>query len=709
MKMYNTVSLTGFNSNDIYSLHYPDSLLKFCAFDFSGFVKRCTDFCKRCEAAGEYRIEDAVALRNSISACHKYYEANTHGIFEKIIPDFFIEYICRERGIGTTTLWNNLINSKNRFEKVLFTRLTEYRHNKAVNEWVNLLKIQEYAKRKLEFVFGEKADNTEASAKRDYFDLAFTVAANELGYAMNNFAAARLYSVGRLPSSPFIVNNIAKEIAKTALAGMEYPEEEKGAFPAFKSDTEAMEVFSAIKGLIPEKSDSVVSTIVNTMRSMPKKVYVAESFKAVIDLEIDLILESGGVLCKCARCGEYYLRNEEYDEDYCSYAKSGGKTCLEIATTIPPRTPEEIEELDAMTQELYTYMSKRINVDLTQRDFAEWYQYFMAIKENIAHRRLTVAEFRDFEKYSKELKFNPPVKEKEQKSEETAPVTEEAEPKVKPFVFERIDRSELFRQESQRRKREMAQPDEDMPAQPKMTPSISDIAQEPKTTVKVVKAEDTGAIDVSMFSNPFDGAFDEGISQLEEEFRSKEMKPLDDIFSFGDFSSERKTDNKKTQSEAEKEELQFKPFVPEKISPDATFNDEMQKASVATTRVGYAAGMYKKAAQQEEDMLFPDIVNDGERMTDDDFDILPGTDKSYAEKEAPEISLISSKPESEIDEIRREVAQKNSAPKRSAIKSPKIVLEEPKVTGNKTKRVLDGILTPVKNHNPFISGKDNED
>ena len=35
-------------------------------------------------------------------------------------------------------------------------RLTEYRHNKAVNRWVSLLQLQEYAKRKIDFVFGEK-------------------------------------------------------------------------------------------------------------------------------------------------------------------------------------------------------------------------------------------------------------------------------------------------------------------------------------------------------------------------------------------------------------------------------------------------------------------------------------------------------------------------------------------------------------------------
>lgn len=78
-----TVSLTGINSSEIYSLSYPQSVLKFAEYDFSGFIRRCTDYCKRCAESGEYRLEDIVALRNSLGACHKYVEANIHGIYEK--------------------------------------------------------------------------------------------------------------------------------------------------------------------------------------------------------------------------------------------------------------------------------------------------------------------------------------------------------------------------------------------------------------------------------------------------------------------------------------------------------------------------------------------------------------------------------------------------------------------------------------------------
>lgn len=707
MKRFATASFTGLNSGEIYSLHYPDSLLRFCAFDFSGFVRRTTDFCKKCEANGEFYIDEAIALRNSISACHKFYEANIHSLFEKIIQDFFIEYICREKGIGPSALWNSYIQAKNNFEKTLFSRLTEYRHGKAVNQWVNLLKIQDYAKKKTEFVFSEKADLITAGARRDYFDLTFILAANEMGYPTDSFGTARMYSVGRLPSAPFILNMVSREIMKTTLSELQYPEEEPEEFSPISSDSEAMDVFSHIKNIIPEKPDTVIGTIVNAMRSMPKKVYVAESFKSVIDLEIDLMLENGMVIYRCERCGEYFVRNKKYDEDYCDNEQPNGRTCYEISNMIPLRTAEEIEELDAMTNELYTYMSRRINVDLTQREFSEWYQYFMAIKENIAHRKLSIEEYRDFEKYSKELRFAPaipkPTTEKTVAVPSSSPAPAAEEPKVKPFVFERIDRSELYEQEYRRRRRELEEEAESESV------TLEDITQEQIPTVKVMKAEESRAADISLFENPFDGAFDESISELSR-VNERAFKPLDDIFSFDTPSAEKKDSTADTDGAKAPVTEDIPIDVPssdgfvmdtyEEIKTPGEmsggFEREIAKASYIresnTTRRRYAANMYTKTANSDE-VMFPDIVSDGgERMTEEDFDILPSA--SPVKKQAE----LTKAPE---PEAKTEIIEIPDKPKRRRT-PPKITLGDNGGT-NKTQRVLDGIFSPVKTKNPFLT------
>ncbi len=715
-----TVSLTGKNSNEIYSLRYPDSVLRFASYDFSGFIKRCTDYCKRCEANREYRIEDIISLRTAVCACHKYVEANAHGLYEKIIQDFFIEYICRERGIGTTTLWNDLINAQSPFEKLLFTRLTEYRHNKGVNQWVNLLKLQEYAKRKIDFIFSEKTDITGAYAKRDYFDLAFGIAANEMGYPSDCFTGACLYSVGRLPSAPFIVNNVSKAIAKQSLPEIEYSGQNVKRFSPLKADSEAMDVFTVIKNYIPEKPDSVLKTIITTMRSMPKRVYVSESFKAVIDLEIDLLLESGGVLQHCERCGEFFLRDEEYDHDYCSRPQTGGRTCLEISTALPPRTPEEVRELDDMTGELYAYMSRRINVDLTQREFAEWYQSFMAIKESILHNTLSIAEFKEFDKYSRELRFTParPAEEKPA-GQPAAPDKGEAKPaqqKVKPFVFERIDRSALYEQENRRRRQEQLERElEESKAEEEQQQEQQDISAavsgQPVQTVRVVKAEQAQAFEVDEFKNPFDGVFDEGISELEK-VNKRELDPLDSIFDFGDDINETPSESDeiigKTEIRVGDEEIEL-PVMTEADDgeqPDSGFAGAIARASyMRSSKAGYAAGMYRRTAE-----MTLDIPDDAE-ITGDDFDILPSKPDSV-------IQNFSSEGVKKTEEKAERKPKEKSAP-------PVITLGDfeqtppDEIPGNEkrrkstrnsggAKRLLDGIIKPSKNRNPFLDDGNEE-
>ena len=108
------------------------------------------------------------------------------------------------------------------------------------------------------------------------------------------------------------------------------------------------------------------------------------------------------------------------------------------------------------------------------------------------------------------------------------------QPEVKPFVFERVDRSVLYEQEKRRRKQEqerelLEREQERMSSQP--PEPITDAV--PKQPVHVMKAEEAESLDVTVFDNPFDGAFDEEISKLEKVTADHDFKPLDDIFSFG--------------------------------------------------------------------------------------------------------------------------------------------------------------------------------
>ena len=204
--MTRQLSITGKNSNDIYTLIYPNNLINFCKYDFTPFLNHCTDLCRIANRTGEYNVEDVYSIRNSISGCHKYYEQNMRLKFEKIVIDCWIDYLCKQNEIGVSTLWQSFMRCGNDFEKAIFARLSEYRHNRAINEWVNLLKLQEYARTKVDFVFGtDLSGPSEASNRANYFDLMFNVAANEQGFPIDEIGASDIYLplFSRMPPRKF--------------------------------------------------------------------------------------------------------------------------------------------------------------------------------------------------------------------------------------------------------------------------------------------------------------------------------------------------------------------------------------------------------------------------------------------------------------------------------------------------------------------------
>ncbi len=464
--MTRQLNMAGRNSNEIYTLLYPNNLITFCKYDFTPFLNHCTDLCRLANRTGEYNVDDVYAIRNSISGCHKYYEQNMRTVFEKIVVDCWIDCLCRQSETNVSVLWQSFMRCKNDFEKAVFGRLSEYRHNRAINEWANLLKLQEYARAKTDFVFGvQLAGCGEAAARANYFDLMFNVAANELSFPIAEIGAACVYSAGRVPNSPFILSSASREILRNVLNNMEDTgvHFKKKVNPEL-SDQIAMDAFSVIKNYIPDKNDSLVKTIIKSMNGSPQQVYMPCSFKAVIDLEIDALIQSGGILQKCLRCGEYFLKDEEYPYDYCNRPQKDGTVCLDSAeaenvpqketAALPPQEePKAIQEkpleksyVNDTLESLYKEMAARVNVDMTQRDFSRWYQRELRLKERILLGEAGETELEQFIELSRGDEFasrkQPPLFEKRPEQEEEPVAVTEAGKEVKRFVFERVERAE---------------------------------------------------------------------------------------------------------------------------------------------------------------------------------------------------------------------------------------------------------------------------
>lgn len=448
--MIRQIYLTGKNSNEVYTITFPTNIMNFCKYDFTLFMERCVDLCKTCMKSGIYKHDDVIVLRNSISKCHRYYEQNMRGIFDKIVIDCWIEYICRQNNMGTGALWNAYINCRNDFEKAVFSRLSEYRRNQATNQWVNLLRLQEYAQHKVDFVFGTKLSGPQEAANRaDYFDLLFNVAANELGFPVEELGVNKVYTMGRLPNSPFVMSSASREIVRNTLSELNYDEgtDKNRRNSGIMSDRTAMDAFSVIKNFIPSETDPVTKNIIRAMGNNPRKVYVPAGFKGCIDLEIDALIESGAIMQRCARCGEYFVKDEEYNYDYCSRPAFDGRTCLDISGQGKKYSAEkgrmipasEMNVLGEKCEQLYKEMSARINVNITQRDFSDWYQYMQTIRDNVVKGIATMEDFDSFVEYSHSISFAKPHSVKEEVPEKETEKKSENGKKVKPFVFQRID------------------------------------------------------------------------------------------------------------------------------------------------------------------------------------------------------------------------------------------------------------------------------
>ena len=433
------LNLAGKNSSEIFQLRYPFSLLTFCDYDLSYFAENAVAVCDEALHSGELDTDRVTDLRNSLRNMHVYIEHNLRTVYDKIVLDCWIDYICRRDNIVTSCLWNRFIDCKTPFEKSVFVRLCEYRYNKGINEWLNLVRVQDYAKNKVYFLFSKELSGVEeASARRNYFDLMFSVTARELGCRLEDLGVTQVFSAGRAPSAPFMYPSISKDIVKNLLSDFDYSDDysDIGSYEAL-SDQIAMDAFSHMKsGLQQELSSYNMSR--PAMENAPGKIYMPCGLKAAVDLEIDALLESGGWLARCKRCGRYYVKDSEYTEDYCSLPGKG-RTCLEIYEAEHPRTrvtPEMEHECREIMDEMYDRVTAGT---LSLKEYEGWRLYLEAMKGKVNNGEIQPDDLNAFIAYSRSMdisRSNPVV-------EVRKPEPEHHERVVKPFVPERISRSDI--------------------------------------------------------------------------------------------------------------------------------------------------------------------------------------------------------------------------------------------------------------------------
>lgn len=442
--MERVLNLAGKNSGEVYQLRYPQSLLNFCDFDLSYFAENAIAICDEALRTGEADIDRVTELRSSLRRMHVYIEHNLRTVYDKIVLDCWIDYVCRRDSTGTAALWNRFMDCRTPFEKSVFVRLCEYRYNKGINEWLNLVRVQDYAKSKVYFLFSRGVSGIEeANARRNYFDLMFSVTAQELGCRLESMGVVQVCSAGRLPSSPFMYPNISKDIIRNALADFDYTDDYSDitSYDSL-SDEIAMDAFARMKQALAQEMDSQ-NMQRDVLEAAPMRVYMPIGLKAAVDLEIDALLESGGWLSRCKRCGRYYVMDADNMEEYCQLPSPNGKTCLDIYYEEHPQeklTPDMVKRCDAITNEMFGRIS---DGKMTLKEYESWKHYLDAMKEKVINGEIQTEDLSAFIDYSHSMditKSNPVSEVKHIPQPEVERVGDRV---IKPFIPERINRSDL--------------------------------------------------------------------------------------------------------------------------------------------------------------------------------------------------------------------------------------------------------------------------
>ncbi|MGN1416123.1 MAG: hypothetical protein ACI4XF_04730 [Oscillospiraceae bacterium] len=431
------------NNNTYYDLEPGKDLLDFTEFNFSFFWEQCIEAGKAASKTGRLPAELMQSARNTAAQCHPYVKACIEGSFDSVVIDCIIAYICSSENIGLEELWARCISPKNNYESAIFRRISEYKTCRSVNQWINIVRINEYAKKKLDFIYNDKADSNisadEYRRRKEYFDLAFSIAANETGFPAEDMPYVRRYSPSLAPESAFrmgkfshyVYSSVSEKLKKISSDSI------KQVTPV-TSDQSAMDAFSHIKDMERPDSLEIRRASMEELGS-GSVIYMPTGFKGIIDLEFDLLEENGEHIERCVSCGRYFIRGKEYDSPYCSRVNPSGRTCLAAheeqqrlrreaeekarrAEEEARRAAEEAEEkaklaglrankvpviipreLDLRSQALYYNLSKCAGREMDRAEFEEWAGYLNSLKDNIRNGDGSISQLEDFLKSAEKM------------------------------------------------------------------------------------------------------------------------------------------------------------------------------------------------------------------------------------------------------------------------------------------------------------------
>ena len=136
----------------LHELPLGRTLSGFIGFDFSPFRERCIEAGRDGRKNGVLSSSMEDMAENELAKCHPYVRACMGNEYSRAVIDCIIDCICLSENISAEELWLRCISPVTEYEKCIFDRLCEYRTGRASNQWINVLRIREYAMTKAEFI-----------------------------------------------------------------------------------------------------------------------------------------------------------------------------------------------------------------------------------------------------------------------------------------------------------------------------------------------------------------------------------------------------------------------------------------------------------------------------------------------------------------------------------------------------------------------------
>mgnify|MGYP000873111777 CR=1 FL=1 len=400
--MANEIYFVNDVTNTIYKTKFAQSIIKFAEFDLSFFMGQAIEFGEKARESGKYPLKESYIIRDLLKDAHPYIAANFSGKYDKIVVDCIIENICRTQEIGESSLWNKYISPKTELDKMIFARLSDYKCNRAANEWLDIVRLQDYTRNKLDFIFKGTKNIEDANIKKNYFDLTFSVISRELGCSDKGLGKISTYNKSLLPNSVFMISRMSKEIYKSIETGIE----DANLVPTPKfpedglSDQISMDIYSYMRKLQPP-IDTELGWIRSMFGEIEDTIYKPAGFKPLLDLEFDKIISNNILLQPCARCARYYESTINYNGEYCDIVGTDGKTCREHSAAnnenpIP-------KELNKRCEEVHSLVKRNIGTQIDENEFEEWEQYLNSMKTNIEKNYATPDELEKFLEYTQRM------------------------------------------------------------------------------------------------------------------------------------------------------------------------------------------------------------------------------------------------------------------------------------------------------------------